>query len=182
MIIPFWLIVETALDKEASPKRKRIVFGKFFAGGIALAVVFAPQLAAWNSLHGVLEPYLLGDISYGGGEALSFQRARLLQRFSFWGESGTVLFRAHLGSRSSRARLYFFFATDVFAGPCLAAAFFIHRRSRRHGARLIFRPTLPSAGASTAGDRPGGGGRTGASFSRDRFGSPGPPLRLGYFY
>ena len=116
--------------------------------------------------------FVVAQSLYGGGEALSFQRARLLQRFSFWRESGTVLFRAHLGSRSSRARLCFS-SRPTFRRTLLGRRVFIHRRARRRGARRIFRPTLPSAGASTAGDRPGGGGRTGASFSRDRLGRRG---------
>ena len=100
-----------------------------------------------------------------------------IQRFSFWRQSRTVFFRAHLGSRSSWTRLYFY-SRPKFRRTLLGRRIFIHRRARRRWARRIFRPTLPSAGSSTAGDRPGGSFRTGASFSRDRLGHWGSRFGL----
>ena len=119
LIIPFWLIVETALDKEASPKRKRIVFGKFFAGGIALAVVFAPQLAAWNSLHGVLSS--LNPYTVVVRPSL-FSVLGSYKDFLFGGNQGLFFFEP-IWALGLVGLVFVFLRDRRFAGPCLAAAF-----------------------------------------------------------
>jgi tetratricopeptide (TPR) repeat protein len=119
LIIPLWLIVETALDKEASLNKKLAVFGKFFAGGMSLAVVFSPQLAAWNSLHGVfssLNPHtVVVKLSL-------FSVLGSYKDFLFGGNQGLFFFEP-IWALGLVGLIFIFFRDRRFAGPCLAAAF-----------------------------------------------------------
>ena len=119
LIIPLWLIVETALDKEAFRKKKLIVFGKFFAGGIALVVVFSPQLAAWNSLHGVLSSLNPHTV------VVKFSLFSVLDSykdFLFGGNQGLFFFEP-IWALGLVGLVFIFIRDRSFAGPCLAASF-----------------------------------------------------------